>query len=117
LLRDLEERLDDDAEDPGQRPLAEVVAHICRDLRLDPNRIPGLAGADWTEPDDTAAPDEAAPDKGAAIGGAAIGGAARAPAATRPQGRWAPLPPPASISPPLVDPLPSRGAVSGAGPP
>ena len=64
LLRDLEERLDDDAEDPGQRPLAEVVAHICRDLQLDPNRIPALAGADWTEPDDTAAPDEAGPDKG-----------------------------------------------------
>ncbi|MGH7209960.1 MAG: hypothetical protein ACREF1_00660, partial [Acetobacteraceae bacterium] len=44
LLRDLEERIDDDAEDPGQRPLAEAVARICRDLGISPDRIPALAG-------------------------------------------------------------------------
>ena len=58
LLGDLNARLDDDAEDPCQLPLAEAVARICRDLGIDPDRIPGLAGADWTQPDDPAAPDE-----------------------------------------------------------
>ncbi len=106
-LDDLKEQLDDDAEDPDQLPLAEAVARICRDLRIDRDPIAARFGLDRTQPDDTAGSDESA----------AIGGAAMAPAATRPKGGWASLRPPASICPHLVDPLPSRGAVSGAGPP
>ncbi len=106
-LDDLKEQLDDDAEDPEQLPLAEAVARICRALRIDRDPIAARFGLDRTPPDDTAGPDESA----------AIGGAATAPAASRPKGAWAPLRPPASICPHLVDPLPSRGAVSGAGPP
>ncbi len=116
-LDDLKEQLDDDAEDPDQLPLAEAVARICRALRIDRDPIAARFGLDRTQPDDTAAPDESAATGGAAIAGAAIGGAATAPAATRPKGAWAPFRPPASICPHLVDPLPPRGAVSGAGPP
>ncbi len=116
-LDDLKEQLDDDAEDPNQLPLADAVARICRALRIDRDPIAARFGLDRTQGDDTAGPDESAATGSAAIAGAAIGNAATAPAASRPKGARVPFRPPASICPHLVDPLPPRGAVSGAGPP
>lgn len=112
LLCDLEARLDDDAAEPDQLPLAEAVIRICRDLGISPKRIRRLFSADGTQPDEAAGPHEAGPDEGEAM----------APAATTPQA--APLgaasPAASPGAPPWprpVDLLASRGAVSGAGPP
>ena len=114
LLCDLETRLDDDAEDPSQLPLAEAVARICRDLGIGPRRTPARAGADATQAGGTAGPDAGAATAPEPSPASAAAGPEGAPPGAAPPG------PPSSPRPSFRRPVnlfAHRGAVSGAGPP
>jgi hypothetical protein len=122
LLSDLDERLEDDDVDAdfGERPTGEIIARICRDIGITPDRALWEA-EDWGI--EAGAPEVGAPEVGAPEAGAPEAGTIEE-AGTGPSPFASPRPAPSQtgrspepLPQPLTLPQSPRAAASGSDPP